>query len=40
MERLGRQVQLVAGDRENIKISRPLGLVVAEAILKDREGRA
>ena len=40
VERLGKQVQLVPGDRENIKITQPLDLVVAEAILKDREGRA
>ena len=40
VERLGKQVQLVPGDSENIKITRPLDLVVAEAILKDREGKA
>ena len=40
VERLGKQVQLVPGDGENIKITRPLDLIVAEAILKDREGRA
>ena len=40
VERLGKQVQLVPGDSENMKITRPLDLVVAEAILKDREGRA
>ena len=40
VERLGKQVQLVPGDSENIKITRPLDLPVAEAILKIREGRA
>lgn len=40
VERLGKQVQLVPGDNENIKITRPLDLPVAEAILRAREGRA
>ena len=40
VERLGKQVQLVPGDGENIKITRPLDLTVAEAILKKREERA
>ena len=39
VERLGKQVQLVPGDSENIKITRPLDLPVAEAILRAREGR-
>lgn len=40
VERLGKQVLLVPGDGENIKLTRPMDLLVAEAILKDREGRA
>ena len=40
VERLGKQVLLVPGDGENIKLTRPLDLLVAETILKDREGRA
>ena len=40
VERLGKQVQLVSGDSENIKITRPIDIAVAEAILKEREGRA
>ena len=38
--RLGKQVQLVSGDSENIKITRPMDLPMAEAILRAREGRA
>ena len=40
VERLGKQVQLVPGDGENIKITRPLDLTVAESILEKREERA
>ena len=40
VERLGKQVQLVSGDSENIKITRPMDLPMAEAILRAREGRA
>ena len=36
VERLGKQVYLTAGSRENIKITTPLDLVVAEAILEQR----
>lgn len=38
VERLGKQVELVSGDIENIKITRPLDLTLAEAILREREG--
>ena len=40
VERLGKQVQLVSGDSENIKITRPMDLPMAEAFLRSREGRA
>ena len=40
VERLGKQVQLGRGDSENIKITRPMDLPMAEAILRAREGRA
>ena len=40
VERLGKQVQLVTGDGENIRITRPVDLAGAEAILKEREERA
>ncbi len=40
VERLGKQVYLMEGDPENIKLTRPLDMVIAGAILKDREGRA
>ncbi len=36
VERLGKQVYLTAGSRENIKITTPLDLVVAETILEQR----
>lgn len=37
VERLGKEVYLTSGDPENIKITTPFDLVVAEAILKQRE---
>ncbi|MEG1918098.1 MAG: 2-C-methyl-D-erythritol 4-phosphate cytidylyltransferase [Oscillospiraceae bacterium] len=37
VERLGKQVYLVPGDAENIKITTPLDLVLAEAILRTRD---
>lgn len=37
VERLGKEVYLTPGDPENIKITIPLDLVIAEAILKQRE---
>lgn len=40
VERLGKTVYLVAGDEENIKLTTPIDMVVAEAILAEREGRA
>jgi len=40
VERLGKQVYLIPGKRENIKITTPLDLVIAEAILRQREGKA
>lgn len=36
VERQGRQVQLVPGDEANIKITRPLDLTIAEALLATR----
>lgn len=41
VERLGKEVYLTAGDPENIKITTPLDLVIATAILekRGREGR-
>ena len=39
VERLGKEVYLTPGDPENIKITTPLDLVLAEAIL-ERRGRA
>lgn len=36
VERQGRQVQLVPGDEANIKITRPLDLIIAEALLGKR----
>jgi len=36
VERLGKQVWLTEGNRENIKITTPVDLVIAEAILKKR----
>lgn len=37
VERQGRQVQLVPGDEANIKITRPLDLTIAEALLGARD---
>lgn len=37
VERLGKQVRLFAGDEENIKITTPVDLAIAEAILRRRE---
>ena len=39
VERLGKVVYLVEGDEENLKITTPVDLIAAEAILADREGR-
>ena len=39
VEALGMQVHLTAGDEENIKVTTPLDLVVAEAILERRQRR-
>ena len=39
VERLGKEVYLTDGDKENIKITTPLDLIVAEAILRRREER-
>ena len=36
VERLGKEVALVEGDEENLKITTPLDLLVAEAILEKR----
>lgn len=36
VERLGKAVRLIEGERENIKITTPLDLIVAEAILQRR----
>lgn len=36
VERLGKQVYLTAGDPENIKITTPVDLAIAEVILKNR----
>lgn len=38
-ELLGKQVYLVEGDEENLKITTPIDLVVAEAILAERKTR-
>ena len=40
VERLGKEVYLTAGDPENIKITRPLDLRLAEAILAERRKQA
>lgn len=37
VERLGKQVWLIEGDRSNIKITTPADLAVAEALLRQRE---
>lgn len=39
VEQLGKDVYLAPGDTENIKITTPMDLLLAEAILRDREGR-
>ena len=39
VERLGKRVYLVEGDEENLKITTPVDLILAEAILRDREDR-
>ena len=39
VERMGAEVHLVLGSNENIKVTTPTDLVVAEAILAHREGR-
>ena len=38
VERLGKVVYLIDGDEENLKITTPVDLVIAEAILAEREG--
>ncbi len=40
VEKLGKEVYLHPGDPENIKITTPMDLELAEAILRRREGRA
>lgn len=40
VERLGKRVYLVDGDETNIKITTPMDLIVAEAILQKRENEA
>ena len=40
VERLGKQVYLTQGNRENIKITTPIDLAIAEAILRQRGQRA
>lgn len=40
VEQLGKVVFLVEGDEENLKITTPTDLVLAEAILRNREDRA
>ena len=39
VERMGKRVYLVEGDEENLKITTPVDLILAEAILHDREER-
>ena len=39
VERLGKEVYLTAGWRENIKITTPEDLTIAEALLRERENR-
>ena len=36
VERLGKKVYLMEGSRENIKITTPIDVVIAEAILRER----
>jgi 2-C-methyl-D-erythritol 4-phosphate cytidylyltransferase len=40
VERLGKVVFLVEGDEENLKITTPVDMIFAEAILRARENRA
>ena len=40
MERLGKEVYLTAGWRENIKITTPEDAAIAQAILKQQEEQA
>lgn len=40
VERLGKVVFLVDGDEENLKITTPADMILAEAILQDRKGRS
>lgn len=39
VEQMGKEVYLVAGDEENLKLTTPIDFVVAEAILAERKGR-
>ena len=39
VERIGKTVFLVEGDEENLKITTPIDMILAEAILRRREGR-
>ena len=39
MEKIGKEVYLTDGDPENLKITTPSDLLIAEAILRQREGR-
>ena len=39
VERLGKVVYLIDGNEENLKITTPMDLVIAEAILAEREAR-
>ena len=39
VERLGKVVFLVEGEEENLKITTPMDLLLAEAILRERENR-
>jgi 2-C-methyl-D-erythritol 4-phosphate cytidylyltransferase len=39
VERLGKVVFLVDGEEENLKITTPVDLILAEAILRARENR-
>ena len=39
VERMGKEVHLTDGSEENIKITTPLDLIVAETILRRREER-
>ena len=39
MERLGKVVFLLDGDEENLKITTPMDMILADAILQDRKER-